>query len=115
MKKSFYIALFSALLTAGLIKAAPALAQSTRQGEVIVSLVHTSDLDLSTENGRRQLDRRITKAAREVCRTASDIDLEGKNDVRRCRDETVARAQLQKSAVLATVGRVAPIAVTASR
>jgi UrcA family protein len=116
MKKSFYIALFSALLTAGLIKAAPALAQTPAgQGEVAVSLVHTSDLDLGTAAGQRQLDLRIAHAARDVCGPASDVDLEGKNEVRKCRDESLARAQVQKASVLAAADRGATIAITASR
>jgi UrcA family protein len=114
MKKSFYIALFSALLTAGLIKAAPAIAQTADQPEIAVSLVRTADLNLTTESGQRQLDHRIANAAREVCGTASDVDVEGKNEVRKCRDETLARAQLQKASVLAA-DRGALIAVTASR
>jgi UrcA family protein len=116
MKKSFYIALVSALLTAGLIKAAPALAQTpVQQGELAVSLVRTADLDLSTESGRRQLDRRIANAARDVCGAASDVDIEGKNAVRQCRVGTIAQAKLQKDSILAARTRDLTIAVTASR
>lgn len=117
MKRSFYIALVSALLTAGLIKAAPALAQTpVQQGELAVTLVHTADLDLLTDSGRRQLDRRIANAAREVCGAASDVDIEGKNDIRECRSETIAQARLQKDSLLAAAGtRDMTIAVTASR
>ncbi|HEX6218793.1 MAG TPA: UrcA family protein [Sphingomicrobium sp.] len=118
MKKSFYIALFSALLTAGLIKAAPALAETPVQSaDVVVSLVRTSDLNLSTVDGQRQLDRRIANAAREVCGQASDVDLGGKNDTRECRKDTIARAQVQKSSVLAAASAHpgAVIAVSASR
>lgn len=116
MKKSFYIALFSALLTAGLIKAAPALAETpTPVEEVAVSLVRTSDLNLGTTAGQRQLDQRIAHAAREVCGVASNVDIEGKNDVRKCRNETLAKAEVQKSSILAAAGRGATIAITASR
>ena len=115
MKRSFYIALVSALLTGGLIKAAPALAQTNGQSEIAVSLVRTSDLNLGTTAGQKQLDLRLTHAVREVCGTASDVDVEGKNDVRKCRNETLAKAQVQKSSVLAAAGQGATIAVTASR
>jgi UrcA family protein len=115
MKKSFYIALVSALLTGGLIKAAPAFAQANGQSEVAVSLVRTSDLNLETATGQRQLDQRLAHAAREVCGQASDVDIEGKNQVRQCRDETLAKAQVQKSSILASAGRGAVIAITASR
>ena len=115
MKISFYIAVFSALLTGGLIKAAPALAQTNGQSEIAVSLVRTSDLNLGTAAGQKQLDLRLAHAAREVCGTASDVDIEGKNEVRKCRDETLAKAQVQKSSVMAAAGNGTTIAITASR
>ena len=115
MKKSFYIALFSALLTAGLIKAAPALAQDAIAEQPVVSLVRTSDLNLGSASGQRALDARIAHAARDVCGPVSDADLKGKNANRACREETIARASLQKTAILASSNRDATIAVTASR
>ena len=115
MKRSFYIALVSALLTGGLIKAAPAFAQDQVPGQAVVSLVRTADIDISTADGQRQLDRRLSIAAREVCGTASDADLAGKNDVRACRADTLAKAKLQKQSILAVAGRGTTIAVTASR
>ena len=115
MKRSFYIALVSALLTGGLIKAAPALAQTNGQSDIAVSLVRTSDLNLGSAAGQRQLDLRLVHAVREVCGTASDSDLDGKNEVRKCRDETLAKAQAQKTSVMAAAGQGATIAVTASR
>jgi UrcA family protein len=115
MKKSFYIALLSALLTGGLIKAAPAFAQTQPAPAVEVSLVHTADIDVTSAAGQRQLDRRLSIAAREVCGTASDADLAGKNDVRACRSDTLAKARLQTQSLLAAAGRGTTIAVTASR
>ena len=53
--------------------------------------VQVADLDLSSAAGQRALDRRLNQAVIEVCGTASDADIEGKNDVRRCRSETLAR------------------------
>jgi len=47
-----------------------------------VAAVHTADLDLSTNAGRHQLDRRLVVAAAEVCGSASDADLAGQNDLR---------------------------------
>lgn len=52
--------------------------------------VQVADLDLSTINGQRALDRRLTRAVIEVCGIASDADLAGKNEVRRCRTDTLA-------------------------
>ena len=68
--------------------ATPALAQSP---EFVTSTVQTADLDLSSSAGQRALDHRLSQAAKEVCGVASDADLEGKNDVRRCRVDTLAR------------------------
>jgi len=112
MKNAFVIALASALVTTAAIKAAPALAQVQAPVETNVSQVRTADLDLSSEAGRRTLDRRLSRAAREVCGTASDADVEGKNAVRKCRDETLTKAKAQLDRRLADRGA---IAVTASR
>ena len=114
MKKAIHIVLASALITTGIIKAAPALAEAPA-GETNVSLVRTADLDLRSDAGQRKLDQRLAIAAREVCGTASDVDIEGKNAVRKCRDETLAQARSQRDAVLAEAGRGAYVAVTAAR
>jgi UrcA family protein len=67
--------------------ATPALAEPPL---VATSIVETSDLDLSSQSGQQALDRRLSQAVKEVCGTASDADVAGKNDVRRCRVETQA-------------------------
>lgn len=112
MKNPFLIALASALITTAAIKAAPALAQESAPAETNISLVRTVDLDLGSEAGRRKLEQRLSLAAREVCGTASDVDVEGKNAVRKCRDETLAKAKAQLDARVADRG---VIAVTAAR
>ena len=110
MKQTLRIILASFLATAAVIKAAPVLAESA-PASVNVSIVRTADLDLSSRAGRHQLDQRLVVAAREVCGSASDADLVGKNQVRRCRGDVLARAQAQRDTLLA--GQ--PIAVTAER
>jgi UrcA family protein len=117
MKNPYFIGLTAALITAGAIKATPAFSQPpAAQADTYVSYVHTSDLDLSSESGRRALEKRLARAAREVCGTASDVDLQGKNAVRDCRDEAIARATGQRDAILAGAAeRGAVIAVTAAR
>jgi UrcA family protein len=92
MKQTILIILSSFLATAAVIKAAPAVAEPAPTN-VNVSIVRTADLDLSTDNGRRQLDQRLVSAAREVCGTASDADLAGKNKVRQCRHDVLASAR----------------------
>ncbi len=67
--------------------ATPALAEPP---QYVSSTVQVADLDLSTDAGQRKLDRRLTIAAREVCGTASPIDLVGQNDVLKCRQDALA-------------------------
>ena len=66
--------------------AVPALAEPI----TVTSTVQTADLDLSSSKGQRALDSRLAQAVKEVCGTASDVDLAGKNEVRRCRADTLA-------------------------
>jgi UrcA family protein len=80
-----------------------------------VSLVRTADLDLNSSAGRRQLELRLVHAASDVCGTASDADLQGKNEVRKCREGVLAVARSQRDAVLASVAGKGVIAVTAAR
>ena len=77
------------------------------------SIVSTADLDLSGASGRRELDRRLARAAREVCGTASNVDLEGGNAVRQCRADTIAAATAQRERLLAAAKTGAPILVAA--
>jgi len=99
MKKGVLIALVSGLATAALIKAAPALAQAATRN---VAIVATADLDLSSNAGRSELDHRLARAAYEVCDSASDADLAGKNEVRECRADVLARARAQTRQLAAT-------------
>lgn len=67
--------------------ATPALAEPTA---VSTAKVQVADLDLSSSQGQRALDRRLTIAAREVCGAASPADLAGQNEARRCFKATLA-------------------------
>lgn len=67
--------------------ATPALAEPV----IATSTVQTADLNLSSAKDQRVLDHRLGQAVKEVCGTASDADIAGKNEVRRCRVETLAR------------------------
>lgn len=91
MKQTLKIIAISAFATAAVIKAVPALSESAPSQNV--SVVHTQDLDLSTPRGRAELDHRLVNAAYEVCGAASDVDLGGKNAVRACRADVLARAR----------------------
>ncbi len=63
--------------------------------------VAIADLDLASSAGQRTFEQRLALAARDVCGTASDVDIAGKNDVRRCRDDVIARGKLQGRSILA--------------
>ena len=115
MKNPYALAIASAILTAGLIKAAPALAETPAAQQTYVSYVKTADLNLASEGGQRTLDRRLAQAAREVCGVPSDSDLVGQNKARECRVEAVKRAGGEREALLAAAQRGAVLAVTASR
>lgn len=93
MKQTLKIIAFSALATAAVIKAAPVFAAPAPAQNV--SIVHTADLDLSSKAGREALDHRLVTAAYEVCGTASDVDLAGKNKVRTCRSDVLAKARAE--------------------
>ena len=85
------IIIASALISTAAIKAVPAVAEPVQP--VNVSIVHTADLNLATDSGRRALDVRLARAAREVCGTASDVDLAGQNKARACRANVLADAR----------------------
>ena len=89
--------------------ATPALAE---QPATAVSIVQTADLDLSTAGGQRALDHRLAQAAKEVCGTAADVDVAGKNDVRRCRVDTVAGLSAERDQRIAAASG-SPIEVAA--
>jgi len=99
VKETLRIIAASALITGLLIKAIPALAEPTAATNV--SIVRTSDLDLTSAAGRAQLDRRLVRAAWEVCGTASDADLAGKNDARECRAAVLNEARARSEALAA--------------
>ena len=100
MKKTLGIILTSFLATTTVIKAAPAFAEQTTIQNV--SIVHTADLNLSTEAGRRQLDARLAIAASDVCGIASDVDLAGQNQVRQCRVDVLAKARGEAQQIAST-------------
>jgi UrcA family protein len=114
MKNPFVIAAVSAIITAGLIKAAPALAEPVAPVQTNVSIVQTADLDLASPDGQRALDLRVARAAREVCGSASDVDLVGQNKVRQCFHDTIAKAAGERDALLASARSGSAITVAAS-
>lgn len=101
MKQTLKIVLASALATAAVIKAVPALAEPAA-GDVSISVVHTADLDLSTPGGLKALDARLAVAAHQVCDTASAVDLKARNAQQDCREAVVAQGRAKAQSILAT-------------
>ena len=97
-------ALLLALIATPAIAAVPA-APAT-------SIVRTADLDLASKVGPRALDRRLSIAIGEVCGQASDADLAGQNEVRRCRVATRQHVAGDRDQLLAS-SSVRPIEVAA--
>lgn len=110
MKNPFVLAIASAIITAGLIKAVPALAETPASEQTYVSHVQTADLNLASESGQRALDRRVAQAAREVCGVPSDSDLVGQNKARECREDAIARATAERDQRIAAASS-SPISV----
>ncbi len=106
------ISLFALAIIASAATITPTVAA---EAETVTSIVRTADLDLSSNVGQRELDRRIVQAAREVCGTASDVDLEGKNAARQCRADTIAQAASQREQLLAAAKSGTPILVASAR
>jgi len=99
------IIIASALISTAAIKAVPAIAEPVNGQNVNVSIVHTGDLNLATDAGRRALDVRLAQAAREVCGTPSDVDLAGKNKARACRVAVLADARAKGEQLAASGGQ----------
>jgi UrcA family protein len=104
MRETLKIIAVSAIATAAVIKAVPAFSEPAPAQNV--SIVHTKDLDLSTKAGRGTLDRRLVTAAFEVCGTASDADLSGKNQVRGCRADVLAKARAESEQLASRAGTI---------
>ncbi|WP_165356482.1 UrcA family protein [Sphingosinicella sp. BN140058] len=77
----------------------PVAAKSVEQPQT--ARVGFADLDLGSTRGIAELDRRIAAAVQDYCGTASDINVKGKNDVRRCRAEARRFAAQQREQALA--------------
>ena len=107
-------AFFLAALIASATTITPTVAQAF-EPVTVSSIVRTADLDLSSASGQKELDRRIVQAAREVCGTASNFDLEGKNAARHCVADTVAAATAQREQLLASAKSGSPILVASAR
>ena len=113
MKDTLLLMTGSALATAALFFAsAPARSAEVSAATEVVRVVPTADLDLSSKDGRRALDRRIGRAVIDLCGQAADVDLVGRNAVRKCRVDTLAQAHRARDQRLA-LGSMEPIQLAA--
>lgn len=78
--------MFKALFISVALLGVPSIASAepTQEQRIVIS----KDLDLSTQQGVRTLERRIVEA----CGDASNVDLEGLNAVAACRADAPAKA-----------------------
>lgn len=74
--------------------------------------VSTAGLDLTHADGRAKLDRRIARAARDLC-AASSLDLVAANRAEQCRAALIAASATQRAEAIAQAG--VPVRVTAAR
>jgi UrcA family protein len=61
--------------------------------------VRYDDLELPSPHGLRTLDQRIRLAAQRVCGDASDADVAGKREARRCKAEVLEQASGRRDAL----------------
>lgn len=87
---------------------APAFAEPV--APLLSHAVQTADLDLTNAADRTRLAHRVRHAVNLVCGEASDTDLTGKNEVRRCRTETRRNVESQLNAAFASAERPAVVA-----
>ena len=84
--------------------ATPALAQAATSAETRV-IVRTADLNLGSAAGQRTLDHRIAIAVVEACGETSNVDLAGRNEIRRCRDQTSASVAANRDRLVQLAAR----------
>lgn len=105
MKDTLKIIAVSALVTAAVIRAVPAFSEPLAAQDV--SVVKTTDLDLSTARGRARLDHRLVVAVRDVCGIAADVDISGQNQVRACRVDVLRKARAESRELASRGGSIA--------
>jgi len=67
-----------------------------------VSVRH-ADLNLASAAGRAALDRRIDRAARQVCGTALTVELDLAAEIEACRADVLAEARAQRDALVSGI------------
>ena len=101
--------LLASLLLPIALAASPVVAEPIQTESLAVSI---ADLDLASASGQKAFDHRIGRAVVELCGQAADVDLAGRNAVRKCRADTLAQAHKEKDQRLA-LRSVEPIQLAA--
>ena len=94
-----------AMTVSGLIAAAataPAYAAADNSQVVSVKVSH-ADLDLATQAGRTQLDRRLLAATDKVCGAPQTINLAEAMAINQCRTQAISSARAAASVAVARV------------
>ena len=108
MKTFHPIAAATIAVSSALLFAAPLSAETITRTQT----VRTADLDLSRPSHVTRLDRRIARAAQDVCGPASTFDVVGQNETRRCRVNLERRLSPQRDRL---VTAALPITIAAAR
>ncbi|MEO7603114.1 MAG: UrcA family protein [Sphingomicrobium sp.] len=90
--------LLATLLFPIALAASPVSADPIQAESLAVSI---ADLDLASAAGQKAFDRRLGRAVVDLCGEAADVDLAGRNAVRKCRADTLAQAYRAKDQRLA--------------
>ncbi len=101
-----------AAIAAGFLAMPSAYAQSADAAPV-QRVVSTTDLSLGTEGGLARLDRRLHRAAKEVCAAPMPYEPHQRRLIKDCVTETVAAAEPQRAALLAGTLPASGIQLTA--
>ncbi len=104
--------LLSLTLMLSAFAAAPAVAQTAPSVENRI-VVRTADLDLGSAAGQRTLDHRIAIAVIAACGETSVVDPAGRNEIRRCRDETSASVAANRDRLVELASRGKEIVLAA--
>lgn len=94
-----FAALAAAIATSGTV-AFPAYAAEGSK----VSAVSYADLDLTSADGAASLQRRVERAARDVCTFSGDRSLDGAMEAKACAKVAAARAMPQVELAMAKAG-----------
>lgn len=90
-------------LAAATAMAAPVMAETTPViGQHKTRIVRYGDLDLSADKDRQRLVYRIAKAVEKVCARPLAFTSREKHDLARCKDQSIARANRQANAAIAS-------------